>query len=149
MADQISTKETEAQQAIAAARSGFEEAEKLFKSVLEKGQGLAELTKAANGVIQSALAIRVQIEAYPVIRSVETYNQAMRSVEEGVNEIKTALDDWIVNIRGYNTYKKSFWVDIVVGIFSGKFSVFPSEHDYYKGPIGELDIDALDPQKKK
>jgi len=149
MADQISTKETEAQQAIAAARSGFEGAEKLFRAAVEKGGGLAELTKAANGVLQSALAIRVQIEAYPIIRSVETYNQAMRGVEEGINEIKTALDDWIVYIRDFNTYRKSFWVDMVAGVFSGKFSAFPSEHDYYKGPIGELDIDALKPQEIK
>ncbi|MFQ6082795.1 MAG: LemA family protein [Candidatus Aminicenantia bacterium] len=149
MADQISDKETEAQQAIAAARSGFEQAEKLFRTALEKGGSSEELTKSANGVLQSALAIRVQIEAYPVIRSVDTYNQAMRGVEEGINEIKTALDDWIVSIRAYNTYRKSFWVDMLTGIFSGKFSVFPEEYKYYEGPIEELDIDALNPQKSE
>ncbi len=149
MADQISDKETEAQQAIAQARSGFEQAEKLFKTAMEKGESSEELTKAANRVLQSALAIRVQIEAYPVIRSVDTYNQAMRGVEEGINEIKTALDDWIVSMRNYNTYRKSFWVDMIAGIFSGKFSVFPKEYKYYEGPIEELDIDALNPQKNK
>jgi len=149
MADQISDKEIEAQKAIAAARSGFEGAEKLFRAAMEKGEGLGELTRAANGVLRSALAIRVQIEAYPIIRSVDTYNQAMRGVEEGINEIKTALDDWIVNIRNYNTYRKSFWVSTVAGMFSGKFSVFPEELEYYEGPIEELDIDALNPQKNK
>jgi len=95
------------------------------------------------------LAIRVQLEAYPVIKSVDTYNQAMRGVEEGINEIKTALDDWIMSIKTYNTYRKSFWVDIIANIFSGKFSVFPKEYKYYEGPVEELDIDALTPQKTR
>lgn len=149
MADQISNKEMEAQKAIATARSGFEQAEKLFKTALEQGKGTEELTRAANGVLQSALAIRVQIEAYPVIRSVDTYNQAMRGVEEGINEIKTALDDWIVGIRNYNTYRKSFWVSVLTSWFSGRFGVFPDEYKYYEGSLEELDIDALNPQKEK
>ncbi len=149
MADQISDKEMEAQQAIAAARSGFEQAEKLFKTALEQGKGTEELTRAANGVLQSALAIRVQIEAYPIIRSVDTYNQAMRGVEEGINEIKTALDDWIVGIRNYNTYRKSFWVSMLTSWFSGRFGVFPDEYKYYEGPVEELDIEALNPQKNR
>jgi LemA protein len=148
MADQISTKETEAQKAVATARSGFENAAELFKTAMAQGKGLGELTKAANGTLQSALAVRVQIEAYPVIRSVDTYNQAMRSLEEGTNEIKTALDDWIRLIQRFNTYRKSFWVGMFAGVFSGKFSAFPMEHDYYKGPIGELNIGDLNPQKK-
>ncbi|MCP2521079.1 LemA family protein, partial [SCandidatus Aminicenantes bacterium Aminicenantia_JdfR_composite] len=139
MADQISDKETEAQKAIARARTGFEQAEKLFKTALESGKGIEELTRAATGVLRSTLAIRVQLEAYPVITSVSTYNQAMRGVEEGINEIKTALDDWIMSIRNYNTYRKSFWVDLIASIFSGKFSVFPQEYNYYEGPIEELD----------
>jgi hypothetical protein len=147
MADQISDKEVEAQEAIARARAGFEQAERLFRTALKKGESPEELTKAANRVLQSALAIRVQIEAYPVIRSVDTYSQAMRGVEEGINEIKTALDDWIMSIKTYNTYRKSFWVDMIASIFSGKFSVFPKEYKYYEGPIEELDIDALNPQK--
>jgi len=149
MADQISDKEMEAQQAIATARSGFEQAEKLFRAALEQGKGMEELTRAANGVLQSALSIRVQIEAYPVIQSVGTYNQAMRGVEEGINEIKTALDDWIVSIRNYNTYRKSFWVSTLAGMFSGRFGVFPEDYKYYEGPVEELDIDALNPQKNK
>jgi hypothetical protein len=148
MADQISTKETEAQKAVATARSGFENAAELFKTAMAQGKGLGELTKAANGALQSALAVRVQIEAYPVIRSVDTYSQAMRSLEEGTNEIKTALDDWIKLIQRFNTYRKSFWVGMLAGAFSGKFSAFPMEHEYYKGPIGELNIDVLNPKKK-
>ena len=116
---------------------------------MAQGKGLGELTKAANGALQSALAVRVQIEAYPVIRSVDTYSQAMRSLEEGTNEIKTALDDWIVLIQRFNTYRKSFWVGLLAGVFSGKFSAFPMEHEYYKGPIGELDISTLKPSPQK
>ena len=46
-----------------------------------------------------------------------------------------------------NTYRKSFWVSMLAGWFSGRFGVFPEEYKYYEGPIGELDIDALNPQK--
>jgi hypothetical protein len=148
MADQISTKETEAQKGIAAARSGFESAVRVFETAMAQGKGLKDLTTTANDVLKAGLAVRVQIEAYPIIQSVNTYSQAMRSLEEGTNEIKTALDDWIVLIQKFNTYRKSFWVDFLAGIFSGKFSTFPLQHEYYQGPIGELDISTLNPQKK-
>jgi hypothetical protein len=58
------------------------------------------------------------------------------------------LDDWIKLIQRFNTYRKSFWVGMLAGVFSGKFSAFPMEHEYYKGPIGELNIDVLNPKKK-
>ena len=120
MADQISDKEMEAQKAIAAARSGFEQAEKLFKTALEQGKGTEELTRAANGVLQSALAIRVQIEAYPIIRSVDTYNQAMRGIEEGINEIKTALESVVQEDAGRSAGHRCPESGPTIGIHHGR-----------------------------
>ncbi|MFC1656552.1 LemA family protein [Patescibacteria group bacterium] len=131
------------------ARSGMIDATELFQSLVESGADPSEIIQGAQGVFaqilefQTAanLAVDVQIEAYPSLRGADTTEQAMNTLEEGVNEVKTALDDWIVTIRNYNTYRGSFWPNIY-GSFMGRF---PSEIEYYKGSIEELDISSLNP----
>lgn len=67
----------------------------------------------------------------------------MRNMEVSVNEIKTALDDWVVAIRDYNTYRGSAWPSMVGGFMKK----FPAQIDYYKGEIEKLDVDKLNPDK--
>ena len=62
-----------------------------------------------------------------------------------MNEIKTALDDWITTIKDYNTYRGSFGVTIIAGFMGGKY---PVKIAYYEGEIKALDIDSLNPDKE-
>jgi hypothetical protein len=65
-------------------------------------------------------------------------------MESSVNEIKTALDDWIVTIKKYNTYRGSAWPSVVGG-FMRKF---PGEIKFYEGEIKKLDVNELNPERR-
>jgi LemA protein len=136
--------ESETFKAVAQARSGYEAAREAFEKAAAEGQGTEELTKAGAEVVNAALAFRIQVEAYPQLRAVEATQENMRNMEVSVNEIKTALDDWIVTIRKYNTYRGSAWPSIVGGFMKK----FPSEIKYYEGEIKKLDVDSLNPENK-
>jgi len=84
------------------------------------------------------------VEAYPQLRASETSQQNMRNLEEAVNEIKTALDDWISAIKTYNIYRGSAWPS-VVGNFMTKF---PAEIKYYEGDVKKLNVEELNPENK-
>jgi hypothetical protein len=146
IADQYLDHESDTFKEVAKARSGYEAATQVFKNALEKGEGSKELTMAGTEVVKSALAFRIQIEAYPQLRAVETSKEAMRGLEEGVNEIKTALDDWIVYLKEYNTYRNRFWPSILAGFMGARY---PSKIEYYEGAIKELDISKLNPQEQE
>jgi hypothetical protein len=135
--------ESETFMAVARARSGYEAARDAFEKAAAEGKDTEELTKAGTEVVSAAMAFRIQVEAYPQLRAVEATQQNIRNMEVSVNEIKTALDDWIVTIKKYNTYRGSAW-PTVVGGFMKKF---PSEIKYYEGEIKKLDVDALNPEK--
>ena len=92
----------------------------------------------------AGLAIKATFENNPQLRAVETSQHAMRTMEEGVNECKTALDDWITAIKSYNTYRGNAWPS-VIGSFINKF---PSQIEYYEGEVKKLDIKSLNPANK-
>lgn len=144
IANQYMAHESATFKAVAEARSGYQAAADAYKKAIEEGKGVKELTEAGTGVVQAALAFRIQVEAYPQLRAAETAKENMRNMEEATNEIKTALDDWIASIKSYNIYRGNFWPGII-GSFFGKF---PSEIAYYEGEVKKLDIDQLNPQKK-
>lgn len=132
----------------AAARSGILAAVEAFEKVKASGNE-SETVKFAQGVQQmladfkksSMLAVNVAIENNPTLRGAETTEKTMRTMEEGVNEVKTALDDWIVAIRNYNEYRGSFWPTV----FAGMLSKFPEKIEYYEGEVKKLDIKSLNP----
>jgi len=62
-----------------------------------------------------------------------------------VNEIKSALDDWITTIKDYNTYRGSF-LPSVVGPMIGWF---PARTDYCEGAVKELNVEQFNPQGPK
>ncbi len=63
-------------------------------------------------------------------------------MEVATNEIKTALDDWITTIRDYNTYRGSFWPNLI----GSTIHKFPAQIAYYEGPTKELNVEKLNPQ---
>jgi len=144
MADQYMRHESETFKAVAQARSGYDTAREAFERAAAEGVGTEELTKAGTQVVEAAMAFRIQVEAYPQLRASETSRENMRNMEVSVNEIKTALDDWVVTIKEYNTYRGSAWPSMVGGFMKK----FPSEIKYYEGEIKQLDVDDLNPEKK-
>ncbi len=145
IADQYLNHESETFKAVAEARSGYRAAADAFEQALSGNKSSEELTKTGSDVVRAALAFRIQVEAYPQLRAVETSKENMRNMEAAVNEIKTALDDWVTAIKDYNTYRGSAWSSIA-GSFMGKF---PANIEYYKGDITKLNVDELNPQKTK
>lgn len=145
IANQYLDHESKTFREVTEARSGYRAAAEAFERALAEGKDVKELTQAGNGVVQAALAFRIQIEAYPQLRAVEAAQTNIRNLQEATNEIKTALDDWIVAIKQYNTYRGMFWQSLF-GSFMGRF---PSEIKYYEGEIKTLDVDSLNPEKKK
>ena len=143
VANQYMEHESETFKAVARARSGYDVAREAFEKAAAEGKDAEELTKAGAEVVQAAMAFRIQVEAYPQLRASETSQENMRNMEVSINEIKTSLDDWVVTIRDYNTYRGSAWPSIM-GNFMKKF---PPQIKYYEGEIKELDIDVLNPEK--
>jgi LemA protein len=144
IANQYMAHESKTFENVAKARSGYEVATKAFETAMKGGQGAKELTRAGSDVVNAALAFRIQIEAYPQLRAAETSQENIRNLEVSVNEIKTALDDWIQAIKDYNSYRGNFWPSMI-----GSFiSRFPSTIEYYEGSVKELDVKQLNPQKQ-
>ncbi len=130
--------------AVAQARSGYDAAREAFEKAAAEGKDTGELTQAGTEVVKAAMAFRIQVEAYPQLRAVETAQENMRNMESSVNEIKTALDDWVVTIRDYNTYRGSAWPSMIGGFMKK----FPAEIKYYEGAIEKLDVNELNPENK-
>jgi LemA protein len=144
IANQYMKHESETFQAVTQARSGYDAAREAFEKAAAEGKSTEELTKAGTDVVRAAMAFRIQVEAYPQLRAVETSQENMRNMESSVNEIKTALDDWVVTIKNYNTYRGSAWPSIVGGFMKK----FPPQIKYYEGEITKLNVDQLNPEKK-
>lgn len=144
IANQYMKHESETFIAVAQARSGYDQARDAFEKAAAEGKDTEELTKAGTDVVKAAMAFRIQVEAYPELRAAETSQENMRNMESSVNEIKTALDDWVVTIKDYNTYRGSAWPSMLGGFMKK----FPAQIKYYEGEIKKLDVDALNPEKK-
>jgi LemA protein len=145
IADQYLKHESQTFQNVARARSGYDTATQAFESALKGGKDMKALTQAGTDVVNAALAFRIQVEAYPQLRGAETSQENIRNMEVSVNEIKTALDDWVTTIKDYNTYRGSFWPTVVGGFLPR----FPAQIPYYEGAVKELDVNQLNPQQEK
>lgn len=103
-------------------------------------EAATKFREAAQGL---SLAVNVNAlrEAYPQLFSPPIVEQTMRGLEEAVNEIRTALDDWQVAIRNYNTFRAQWPQSFVAGTLG-----FPASFDYYKAEKAKLDMDKLMPR---
>ncbi len=144
IANQYMKHESETFIAVAQARSGYDTAREAFEKAAAEGRDTEALTQAGTEVVKAAMAFRIQVEAYPELRAVETAQENMRNMESSVNEIKTALDDWIVTIRDYNTYRGSAWPSMVGGFMKK----FPASIKYYEGEVEKLDVNKLNPENQ-
>jgi hypothetical protein len=137
----------------AAMRSAVIPAIQEFQSAVASGKpSESDQIKAAQGIQRQLgemnnawLNIRATAENNPQLRAAETSQHAMQTMEEGVNECKTALDDWISSIRTYNTYRGNAWPS-VAGSFMAKF---PATIQYYEGEVQKLDVKSLNPAKRQ
>ena len=137
----------------AAMRSAVLPAIQEFQSAVTSGKlSESDQVKAAQGIQRTlgemnhaGLNIKATAESNPQLRAAETSQHAMQTMEEGVNECKTALDDWITSIRTYNTYRGNAWPSIA-GSFMTKF---PAQIQYYEGEVQKLDIKGLNPAKQQ
>ncbi|HUM80624.1 MAG TPA: LemA family protein [Methanothrix sp.] len=82
--------------------------------------------------------VRMVTESNPQLASALTAENSLASFQEAVNEIKTAADDWMVQVRKYNTQRNSF-PDKIVGSWTG----FPEEYPYYHPDRTKLNITDL------
>jgi LemA protein len=144
IANQYMKHESETFIAVAQARSGYDTAREAFEKAAAEGKDTEALTQAGSEVVKAAMAFRIQVEAYPELRAVESAQENMRNMESSVNEIKTALDDWIVTVRNYNTYRGSAWPSMIGGFMKK----FPASIKYYEGEVQKLDVNELNPEKK-
>lgn len=136
--------ESQTFQHVTEARSGFQKAYDDFVAAKKAGSNTKDLTEQGNKAYNAALAFNVQIEAYPNLKAADVAQSNITNMQESLNEIKTALDDWISTIKDYNTYRGSAWPSLV-GSWFGRF---PAELQYYDGPIKELNITDLNPRNK-
>jgi LemA protein len=153
MASQEGILEKETYVGVAKARSAYDAAQQAYEAT-DKNPASSVLDLMTRGAAlgQALVNVRVAFEAYPQLRTSETYQKAMVAVEEGFNEIKTALDDWIGLCRGYNVERRSFPTRWLAAAFFG--SEFPEHIAYYEGGIQapeqiKVTADELNPAAKK
>jgi len=152
LADQEGILEKETYTGVAKARAGFDEAQKTYEAAEKNlSSSILDLTKLGAAYGQALVNVRVAFEAYPQLRTTETYQKAMAAVEEGFNEIKTALDDWITLCKSYNVERRSFLTNWFANRFYG--DKFPERIAYYEGRIAEpeqlvVTSEQLNPRSK-
>ncbi|NLS45222.1 MAG: LemA family protein [Firmicutes bacterium] len=121
-------------------RSGREFTEAVAQGDPDKTiEAATKFREAAQGLSLSVNVVALQ-EAYPQLFSPPIVQQTIRGLEEAVNEIRTALDDWQVSIRTYNTYRGQ-WPQSFIARPLG----FPESYDYYKAEKAKLDMEKLMP----
>lgn len=93
-----------------------------------------------DATIKAALAFNLLAikEAYPQLVSAPVAQQSIRSMEESINEMKTALDDWIYQTQIYNTQRNIFPNNVIGNSFG-----FPSEYSYYHSEKTRLDVSEI------
>lgn len=77
-------------------------------------------------------------EAFPQLVSAPIAKDTQRSFEESINEMKTALDDWIYVTQVYNTQRNIFPNNVIGNVFN-----FPSEYNYYHSEKAKLNISEI------
>lgn len=112
----------------AKARSAFND------SIMQKSNPY-DATQSASLIYAN---VRMVTESNPQLASALTAENSLASFQEAVNEIKTAADDWMVQVRKYNTQRNSF-PDNIVGSWAG----FPEVYPYYHPERTKLNITDL------
>lgn len=95
--------------------------------------------------VAAARAFNLQFNAlasnFPQFASAEVVKAAMNAMEEAVNEIFTAFQDWQNAVLAYNKYRGQFFMPLIVGNALG----YPQSYAYYEGAAKRLDLKELIP----
>jgi hypothetical protein len=147
MCNQYLDHESGTYKAIAEARNGIVRGVDNFHKLPQSGSD-SDAVKGGQDVYEAVRGFRtlaMTLENYPNLKGMDATSRNMRTLDEGVNEIKTALDDWINAIKVYNTHRGSF----MPSMLGSMMTRFPAEIDYYTGHRESFNVDALNPQKHK
>ena len=113
------------------ARSGIDDA----KEGMAKATTPHQLDQYLQQAQQAALSIKVQIEAYPNIRSTEAFLKFQDEVPGTENRISTVRDDFNEIVTTYNKNIRTFPNNFIAGIFGFTLKEqFKSEPDADKRP---------------
>lgn len=111
--------------------------------------GSAKQTGTPVDQVAAARAFQLQFTAlasnFPQFASADVVKTAMNAMEEAVNEIFTAFQDWQNAVLAYNSYRGQFFMPIIVGNALG----YPQSYAYYEGAAKRLDIKELIPPTPK
>lgn len=129
LADRQIAHEDRAYQTLADARKAYEAA---------SSGTPPEQVLAAQGF---TLAFRAVVEDNPEFASAAVVQDAMNAMEEAVNEVFTAFQDWQDGVFKYNQYRGQLFMPLIAGNMLG----FPRSFDYYEGVNQNLDIRELIP----
>lgn len=90
--------------------------------------------------VNAALAFQLLSvkEAFPQLVSAPIAKDTQRSFEESINEMKTALDDWITATQVYNTQRTIFPNNVIGNAFN-----FPREYNYYHSENVRLNVSVI------
>lgn len=109
--------ESEIYQTLAEARKRFDEA-------AVGGSPVDQLAAAR----EFQLRIDALMEDNPEIASAPLAQQTSNALEEAVNEIFMAFQDWMDAIKDYNTYRRRLYAPSILGNWLG----FPDSYEYYE-----------------
>ena len=130
LADRQIAHEDRAYQALSEARQSYENA---------AASGTPpEQVQAAQGF---SLAFQALAEDNPEFASAAVVQDAMNTMEEAVNEVFTAFQDWQDAVLDYNQYRGQLFMPLIAGNALG----FPRSFEYYEGVNQGLDIRELIP----
>lgn len=113
------------------ARAGIDEA----KAGMEKATTPADLEKYYKQAEQAAMNFKIQIEAYPNIRSTEAFIKFQDEITGTENQVAVARNDYNTAVQDFNTHVRKFPMNLLSGIFgmSAKPS-FEAEKGTEKAP---------------
>jgi hypothetical protein len=113
------------------------EAYKAWGEASQSGTPVDQLTAAA--------AFNLKFQALtinnPEFASAEVVQDAMNAMEEAINEVFTAFQDWQDAILGYNSYRGKLFMPLIVGDLLG----FPRSFEYYEAAHENFNIQDFIP----
>jgi LemA protein len=89
----------------------------------------AETMAAANEQSSALARLLVIVENYPQLRSSESFNRLMDSLEGTENRLAVARNRYNEAIQAYNTLRKQFPSNVTAKVFG-----FSNEYPYFEAP---------------
>ena len=103
----------------------------------------AEKMAAANAESSALARLMVVVEAYPQLKSNETFARLMDSLEGTENRISQERGRYNARIQEYNTTRRKFPSNITAGVFGFK------EYPYFEAPADSKAAPKVDFKKKQ